>query len=201
MMAGSVPRLIGSVCSALYTGRYNHMFRTLSNSWELVKASYAVLRADRELLVFPFVSMLGMIIVALVFSIPLFLSGVFSTVSRGAGPSDSQNVLGWVLLFLFYLATYTVIIYSNVALVGAAMIRLRGGDPTVSDGFRIAGQHISQILGYAAISATVGVLLSILRDQNSIAGRIVAGILNFAWNVVSFLVVPVLVVENLGPVE
>jgi hypothetical protein len=81
------------------------------------------------------------------------------------------------------------------------MMRLRGGDPTVSDGFRIAGQHITQILGYAAISATVGVLLSMLRDNDNIVGRIVAGILDFAWNVVTFLVVPVLVVENIGPIE
>src|SRR5438552_16868544 len=113
MMAGSVPRLVGSVCSALYTGRYNHMFRTLSNSWALVKASYAVLRADRELLVFPVVSMMGLIIFALVFSIPLFLRGEFGTVSRSDGPADSQNVLGWALTLMFYLATYTVIVYSN----------------------------------------------------------------------------------------
>ncbi|MFL5731654.1 MAG: DUF6159 family protein [Chloroflexia bacterium] len=175
--------------------------RTLSNSWDLVKASYAVLRADRELLVFPFISMVGMIIMALVFSIPLFLSGVFNTASQGDSLSDSQKVLGYVLLFLFYLATYTIVIYSNVALVGAAMIRLRGGDPTASDGFRIAAAHLPQIVGYATIAATVGVALSLIRDRGGVVGRIAAGLLGFAWNIVTFLVVPVLVVENVGPVE
>jgi hypothetical protein len=177
------------------------MFATLSRSWELVKASYAVLRADRELLIFPFVSMVGMIIVTLIFSVPLFISGMFSSASQGSGLSNTQSTIGYVVLFLFYLATYTIIIYCNVALVGAAMIRLRGGDPTVSDGFRAAGEHITQILGYALISATVGVLLMVLRDRSGILGRIVAGLLDFAWNVVTFLVVPVLVVENLGPLD
>lgn len=177
------------------------MFRSFSNSWELIKASYKVLRADRELLVFPFVSMVGLIIVTLIFSIPLFLSGLFDTYTPGNELSNSQTTFGWVLLFLFYVVTYTIIIFSNVALVGASLIRLRGGDPTVSDGFRIAQQHIGQIVGYAVISATVGVILSILRDKAGIVGRIFVGILDFAWNVLTFLVAPVLVIEGVGPVD
>jgi hypothetical protein len=96
---------------------------------------------------------------------------------------------------------YTIIIFSNVALVGAAMMRLRGESPTVADGFNIAMSHLRQIFGYAAISATLGVVLNILRGDNNIVGRIIAGLVNFAWNVVIFLVVPVLVIENLGPVD
>ncbi len=176
------------------------MFRTLSNSWELVKASFNVLKADRELMVFPFVSMIGVIIVSIVFAVPLWLSGIAGSVSEGTSDT-TQNVIGIVVLFLFYLVMYTIIIYSNVALVGAAMMRLRGEDPTLNDGFRIAGQHLQQILGYAAISATVGVLLSMLRGNDNIAARILAGVVNFAWNVLTFLVVPVLVIENLGPID
>jgi len=103
-------------------------------------------------------------------------------------------------MFLFYVILYTVIFYCNTALVGAAMIRLRGGDPTLPDGFRIASQHFKAIVGYAIIAATVGMLLHWLRRQKVI-GRIVAGIFGFAWNLATYFVVPILVTENVGPIE
>ncbi len=176
------------------------MFASFSRSWELVKQSFNVLKSDRELLLFPFISMIGVFLVTLVFSIPLFFSGILNNLSDGNG-SNGNTALGVILLFAFYFVTYTVIIYSNVALVGAAMIRLRGGNPTLSDGIKVANSRISKIVSYAAISATVGVLLSMLRDNDSIIGRILAGIINFAWSVVTFLVVPVLVMEDIGPID
>src|SRR4051794_19730056 len=144
------------------------MFNTFSNSWELVKASFRVLREDRELMIFPVISTIGVFIVTLVFFVPLLLSGIISSATESTGLSGTQTGLMWVGLFLFYLVTYTVIIYSNVALVGAAMVRLRGGNPTVSDGFRTANERIGSIISYAVISATVGIVLSLLRDQDNI---------------------------------
>ena len=177
------------------------MFNTLSRSWSLVKASYNVLRSDPELMVLPFISMLGVLLVSIVFIVPAYFGGLFDNLGERGDGLTAQNILGLVVLFLYYLVMYTIIIFSNVALVGAAMMRLRGEDPTVRDGIRIAMQHLGQIVGYAAISATVGLVLKVLRDQDGIIGRILAFVINIAWTVVTFLVIPVLVVENVGPIE
>jgi hypothetical protein len=96
---------------------------------------------------------------------------------------------------------YHSIFFFNTALVGAAMIRLEGGDPTVSDGLRIARSKAGVILGYAAIAATVGVLLQMVRERSGIIGRIVVGLVGTAWTLASFLVVPVLVSRDVGPVD
>jgi hypothetical protein len=96
--------------------------------------------------------------------------------------------------------SYTVIFFFNTALVGAAMIRLEGGDPTLRDGFRIAFSHLPQIIVYAVIAATVGMILRWISERAGFLGQIVAGIIGFAWNVATFLVVPVLVVEKVGPI-
>lgn len=175
------------------------MFNTLSRSWSLVKASFRVLRSDPELMVLPFISMLGVMLVSIVFFVPAYFTGLLDEV--GGDHLSGQNMLAYAVLFLYYLVMYTIIIFSNVALVGAAMMRLRGGDPTVRDGLRIAMQHLPQILGYAAISATVGLVLKAIRDESGIVGKIVALVVNVAWNLVTFLVIPVLVVENVGPIE
>src|SRR5215213_10704728 len=168
------------------------MFRKLSNSWELVKASAEVLRSDKELIVFPIVSAIGSLIVLATFAIPMFLAGVFDSMyvdGKGFQP------LGMLIAFLFYLVQYTVIFFANTALVGAAMIRLRGGDPTVADGFRIASERIGPILGYAFIAATVGIILRSIAERAGFIGKIVISLIGFAWNVATFLVVPILAVE------
>jgi len=174
------------------------MFRKLSNSWELVKASAEVLRSDKELIVFPIVSAIGSLIVLATFAIPMFLAGVFDSMyvdGKGFQP------LGMLVAFLFYLVQYTVIFFANTALVGAALIRLRGGDPTVADGFRIASQRLGPILGYALMSATVGMVLRAIAERAGIIGRIVISLVGFAWTVATYLVVPVLAAEDIGPID
>ena len=173
------------------------MLNRISNSWQLVKASAAVLRADKELIVFPIVSSISVLIVTATFVIPTFLAGIVdSMVGDGQIP-----VSGYIIGFLFYLTQYFVIFFFNSALVGAAMIRLRGGDPTVGDGLRIARQHIGAIFGYALISATVGVILRALSQRAGFLSQIVVSLIGLAWSLATYLVVPVLVIEGVGPVQ
>jgi hypothetical protein len=172
------------------------MFQKLTNSWELVKESWRVLQADKELLVFPVLSSIGVVIITLTFIFPLLLAGFFEALTQSSG-----QIAGILVLFLFYVVQYTVIFFANTALVGAAMIRLRGGDPTVNDGLRIASSRFGVILGYALIAATVGMILRAISSRGGTIGRIVSGLFGFVWNVATFLVVPVLAIENLGPVD
>lgn len=166
----------------------------LRNSWNLTKASWSVLMADKELLVFPLISFLASVLVVITFAVPMFLSGLFEAVI-------GIPFLSMVVMFLFYVVLYTVTIFCNAAIVGAASIRLKGGDPTISDGFRIASQHIGSILGYAAISATVGMILRAISERSGTLGRIVISLIGAGWSIVTFLVVPVLVIEGVGPVD
>ena len=176
------------------------MFKRFSRSWDLVKASASVLAKDKELLVFPLLSGICSLIVVAAFVLPAFGLGALDglgTGEIGAGVHVGAYVLG----FLFYLVQYFVIFFFNSALVGAALIRLEGGDPSLRDGLRIASSKIVPILGYAAIAATVGLLLRAVQERAGWLGRIVGGFLGVAWTVASFLVVPVLVTRNIGPID
>ncbi|KFN49068.1 DUF6159 family protein [Arenimonas composti] len=169
------------------------MFDRIARSWQLVKASASVLRSDKELLVFPLVSSICALLVAATFVIPAMSMNLF----------DGQELrpAAYVLGFLFYLSQYFVIFFFNSALVGAAMIRLDGGDPTLGDGLRIATSKIVPILGYAAIAATVGMILRAIEERAGFIGRFVIGLLGTAWTLATFLVVPVLVSRDIGPVD
>ena len=172
------------------------MFEKLSRSWILVKASAAVLREDKKLLVYPALSAVCTVIVAASFFVPAAFAGVFMR------PMGGHVTPGRVLLlFAFYLVQYSVIIFFNSALVAAALIRLRGGEPTLADGFNAAKARLPAILGYAAISATVGMILRSLQERAGFLGRWVIGLIGLAWSLATFLVVPILVNSDVGPVD
>jgi hypothetical protein len=165
---------------------------------------------DRELLVFPLLSMIGAIIVTLLFAIPLAGSRYFQDVARSSEDGNSAAyLLGVLILFLYYLILYTIVTYSNVALTGAALLRFRGGDPKVSDGFRVANSKLGTIVGFAAIQATVGLIASLLRGSGresrnlvvQIIASIAASLIETAWYVITFLAVPIMVAEDAGPTE
>jgi hypothetical protein len=169
------------------------MFDKFSRSWTLVKASAAVLRSDKELLLFPVLSGIAAMIVVATFLVPAFALRVFES---------GMGVGGAILAFLFYLCQYFVIFFFNAALVSAAIIRLEGGDPTLADGFNGAKARIGPILGYAAIAATVGLLLQAMKNrENNFLVRMLGSGLGVAWTLSTFLVVPVLVQQNVGPID
>ncbi|KFN43491.1 DUF6159 family protein [Arenimonas oryziterrae] len=170
------------------------MFEKFSRSWELVKASAAVLRSDKELMLFPIISSIATLLVLATFVIPAFALRLFD--------GEGTRVFGMIWGFLFYFCQYAVIIFFNCALVGAAMIRLDGGNPTLADGFGIAKSRIGAILGYAAIAATVGMLLQAMKNKdNNFLVRLLGSGLGAAWTLATFMVVPVLVSQEIGPID
>ena len=171
------------------------MLQKLKNSWHLVKASSAVLRADKELVLLPMVSGLALILVSATFFVPLFMSGQLTSMA------GDFNAVHGIILFAYYMAQYSVIIFFNTALVGAAMKRLDGGNPTLMDGLSMAWSRLGTILGYAAIAATVGLLLRFVSERAGFIGKLVVSLIGIAWSLATFLVVPVLVSHDVGPIE
>ena len=101
--------------------------------------------------------------------------------------------------FVFCLVNYFVIVFFNTALVGAATIRLQGGDPTLRDGLQLAWARKWVIFQWALLAATVGMILRMIEGRSSLTGKLIAGLIGLAWTLASFLVVPILSFEELGP--
>jgi hypothetical protein len=174
------------------------MFESISRSWSLVQASLNVLRSDKELAIYPLVSMLALIVVTLIFVIPLAATGLFRVFTDDNAIVQAGSV---IVLFLFYVVSYSVIFFCNSALVAGALLRLRGGDPTLAYGFEEARKRLPNIVGYAIIAATVGMILQAIRERSNLIGQIIVSLIGGAWNLVTFLVVPVLVNEDVSPLD
>lgn len=164
----------------------------------MMKQSWQVLKADREMLIFPLISGIFCLILFASFMYPVFKSIDFHA-PEGQKFTFEQDFMYYVFLFLFYLSTYFVGIFFNSAMVACAYIRMSGGDPTVGDGFRVAFSRITAIFSWAIVSATVGVILRAIEDRSKLLGKIVVALLGMAWTLTSFLVVPILIIEKDSP--
>jgi hypothetical protein len=191
--------MLERVISISTTGEHA-MFDKISYTWSLMGASWNVLRADKEILVFPLLSGICCLAVMASFALPMFLTGGWQPPDHDQATA-AQQVVYYAVLFAFYFANYFVIAFFNTAIVACAVSRMAGGDPTVAGGFREALARIHLVAGWALVSATVGLLLRIIEDRSSKVGRVVAGLLGMAWTVMTYLVVPVLVIEQVGPIE
>ncbi len=166
-------------------------FQRLSIGWKLTKVSLGILRKEKGLVLLPFVSLLITVGVWAIFFVSLFFV---------VAPTDPfGSWLFYIGLAIVYFVTFFVSIYFNAAVMGAAMIRLNGGDPTISDGLKVARANIRRIAGWALLTATVGLILRAISERFGFIGRIIAGVAGAAWGIVTYLVVPVLIFEKIGP--
>ena len=183
----------------------NHRTRAMAGltsrfarSWQLIKASRAVLRADRSLLILPALSGLATVVLVAGFVGLAISNDSFMAALHRHGAMEDKTPF-YAVLFAWYVVQYFIVIFFNTALVGAAMQVLDGGRPTLGSALKLALSRIGVILGYAVISATVGVILRIIAERLGFIGRLIEGVLGLAWTAATFLVVPILAAENVGP--
>jgi hypothetical protein len=128
-----------------------------------------------------------MIAIVATFILGIFFTGLFNF---------DNPILFIVLTFLLYLVLYFIAIYFNTAVIGCATIRLKGGDPTLSDGFRTANENLRAIFGWAILSATIGLIIRAIQQRAGLAGRIAGSIFGIAWSIVTYFIIPVLIYEK-----
>lgn len=170
----------------------------ITRTWSLMSECWQILKQDKGLLVFPLISGICCLLLLASFAIPLYTTGTWQP--PGHDDTTQRQVAYYGTLFAFYFCNYFIVVFFNAAIVACAASRMSGGNPTIGDGLRAATSRLPVIVGWALVSATVGLILRIIEDRSERVGQIVAGLLGMAWTVVSFLVVPILVVENKNPV-
>ena len=161
------------------------MFATIGHTFELMKMSWNVLMMDRELILFPIMSGMGLLVLA--------FAGL------AVGVAESGNLIAFLVMILM---AYFITTFFNAALISAALERLRGGDPNVMSGISHASKHIHHIFLWSVISAIVGTLFRVLRSQtDNFFVRMIYSMIEGVWEFMTFFVIPVMVSENEGPIS
>jgi hypothetical protein len=166
----------------------------LSRTIDLYKDSFAVLTKDSEILLFPVMSGI---------SATLLAAGAFYTFYHdGTLLAVAHRTAGWenyAALFAWYFLNNFLIIFFNSALIGCASIRLSGGDATLGKGFGMAMDRMAHIALWALVASTVGIILqSFSSRRGGLLSRLVGAVISVGWTMMTYLIVPVLVMENRG---
>jgi len=175
-----------------------------SRSWQLVMQSFAILRSDKQLMLFPVFSAVSCFILTAIIATGgafLLLPARAAALAAGEQFHPNQSPMFMFGMFTLYVVNYFVIVFFNVALVGVANSRLMGGTWTFRDGIELAWERKGTILQWALVAATVGVILRTLEERLGIIGRIIMRIIGIAWTLACYFVVPVLAFEDLTPID
>lgn len=176
--------------------------RDRTSGKQLLTASWGALKQDRTLLALPVMSsVFAAVAVALIWAVGIVTGHAFSAVREVGERSSGLSLVGWLMLAASVYVTTTIALYFQVALAAGAMQRMDGGDPTLSSCLAVATKRLPQILAWAVIATTIGLILRAIAERVGLLGDIVVGLVGVAWGVVTFFVVPVLAVEGTGPVR
>jgi len=173
------------------------VFTKLSNGWELSMNSLKVLKENRQLIIFPILSGISMILIIGSFIVALLASAGWDVNYI----SDEGTVLNYVVGFLFYLVNYFIVAFFNTALIQCTRDYFDGVEPSVKKGLQFAWSRIGAIFSWSVFAATIGFGLKVLQENLGALGKIVTGLIGIVWSIATFFVVPVIAYENIGPLK
>lgn len=175
----------------------------IARAGSLMKASWRIVKSDKSLLLFPLFSTISLILVGASFVVPIILSPELQHALPSKDGHDGQqgSIAGYAFIFVFYFCNYFIITFFNSGLVFCASRSLQGEKTSFKAGVREAAKHIHHILGWALIASSVGLILRSIEERSGLVGKIVAAIIGIAFSVANYLVVPIMILENKGPVE
>ena len=175
----------------------------IRRGWRITKLGIHVVKADPELIVY--------VLFSAIMSILSF--GAVLTLTGGLGfvIGNDEGFEGGVALgtFLSYFIVSIIVVFWNAAIVASAYERLTTGrNPSFSYGIKQAMKCLPQIFAWGLISGTVGLIVSFFESMASsdnialkILGSLISMLIQFAWWMTTFFVIPIIVLEKNGVFE
>jgi hypothetical protein len=135
-------------------------------SWDLFAWSFAVIRKNKQLLLFP------------IWSAAVALAGVFLCSQRFLH-SHNLGALDYLWLAAGYFLVSFSMIFFNCGLAACANARFKGDEPTLGYGLRHASERLAPILVWTLLSTSVGLILNIVVNCFSGAAKLAMWIFGF----------------------
>ena len=176
----------------------------------MTKLGIAVVWSDPELLVYTFLSAIfSLVAIGAAISGSVGLDAIASTPECVGDECGSELVFAHMAIwFVFYMLVSVITGFWNAAIVASAYERLSSGtNPSFSYGIGQAMKCLPQILVWGLIAGTVGLFIQMLEglsdsEDSPVPLRIVAGLASFiigmAWWIVTFFMIPMIVLERAG---
>lgn len=171
-------------------------FTRASNGWNIAKNSFKVLEENKQLLIFPLLSGISIILILGSFVVTIFGAGA----PEWGSIDNAGKALTYGAMFLYYLVNYFVVVFFNTALTYCTGAYFKGEGVSVKKGIAYSFSRIGTIFSWAVFAATIGTLLRIIQENVGIIGKFIAGLTGAVFSIATYFVVPIITFENVGPI-
>jgi hypothetical protein len=163
----------------------------MARGWRLTQAAWRLIRRDPTMIA---LALLGTGFGAAGAALVLYFGGYFS---HGG---HSRGHFGLVALIALYPLTF-VGVFFNVALAAAAEASFDGRHLRLGEALAASWSRLGRIALWSLLAAGVGAVLSEISSRIPGGGRIAAWLFGAAWGLATIFVVPMLAIEDTGPIE
>ncbi|MBY0538113.1 hypothetical protein K2P47_01795 [Patescibacteria group bacterium] len=169
----------------------------LRASFLLFKESWRFLKADKELLLVPiFSTVFSGILIGLLTLVLITSSSSYDKLVTG---NEGLGYSEYIFMFGVYVVSAFSLALAQAIIVHIVYVRAHGGNATLGNGIARAFANWVPLLLWAVITSTVGMALRFISERSALVGRIVAGLLGAAWSILTFFVVPILILQKKTP--
>lgn len=192
----------------------NAILEKLQRSWLLFQRSVQVIFENPKLLVFPIVTgLLTLAIalfflapVALVFLVPHWVEGSrvqaiansigFLRLHNAGGVNFQIQPIGSALLAGVYLLNMFLATMASVAFNSQILEALNGQPVSISRGLAVACSRWKAVLLWSLVAGVVGLIIRSIEQRFAILGRLIAGLIGLAWSTAAIFAIPIIVREH-----
>ena len=162
----------------------------------LFTETFRFLWSDKEMLWVPILSGLTQLFLIGILTVTVLIP--FGFLGEGGNTQGVQHTqrIEYLYIFVFYVISAFTIAYSQAIVTHIVYTRVRGGDATLWSGIATAGRHWITLFAWACITSTVGIILRVIAERSSILVKIIVLILGSAWSVLTYFVVPAIIIDN-----
>ena len=175
------------------------MFQRIRTGWQLTKAAVGIIRQDKEMVVYPILTIAAILLLATLF----FFIALASDLAASLAAPSFTKVTFYLFIALFLVAAYTISIFFEGAVIASTLQRCEGKNPTIASGLRAPTRRIHQLVLWAIIMTVVAVFIQIVRNLGKgksrgaqVASNVGATTFQTAWRLLSFFVIPIILFEN-----
>lgn len=166
----------------------------------IVKESWAVLKQDKEIMLFPIASSISTVVASVLLCAIFYFVTLGGSLDglRGQNLEQFNDIFVYGTLLIYYAVMFFIVNFFQAGLFIIVQARFSGQNLSFNDGIRGAMKYSGKIFYWSLISATVGVVLKIISDKSRFVGKIVSAVLGATWNILTYFSLPALIIGNVS---
>lgn len=167
----------------------------LRTGWRLFTTSWSILRGNKYLLRYLFMTGLWVFLITVVFALGYVI--LDKTIFVSSDPyNDSLRPIGYVFVFFDYLLIYFFISLYAAGLTANALDIFIGNKKAYRDYMHVAWSKAPALLVFAIANTTVGMFLRLVVERIRFVGWLIAWLLGTAWSLGTLFVIPIIVTDE-----